>query len=127
MIENKYLLEAEPEFWGMTQEELMVRTNGCGAMGGFFSKVKVPDILNGVDESMPCRIHDYDYSIGKTEEDKINADWRLFHNMLHLSYLKYNDDAHELRHSVRDCWAYYEAVSKFGRSAFWDGKNKSSV
>jgi hypothetical protein len=51
---------------------------GCGP--GEFGDKLVPDKILGLSIQICCAIHDYSYRIGRTEEEKTNADIELFAN-----------------------------------------------
>ena len=96
--------------------------NGCGT--GWNSKL-VPDTIYWVSITPACCIHDYMYSVGKTNEDKCVADRVFLNNMLRIieSVTEwYYPTALARRRALK----YYEAVVSFGSTAYWEGKNESS-
>jgi len=112
-----------PKSWyNYTATALKQIINGCGP-GGWKIDL-VPDSIFGCDISMACNIHDFMYHMGSTIEDKDRADRVFLNNMSRLvmrdSYNWYSKWLMYLRlHYVK---RYYQAVSIFGGSAFWDSK-----
>jgi len=94
--------------------------NGCGP-GGWKIDL-VPDTIWGLSIHAACDIHDWQYTLGTTINDKLEADRILLNNIIRLI------DA------AGGCWLlrklrrlaalrYYNAVVIFGGPAFWSGKN----
>lgn len=115
-------LDADPEYWELTESEHKRICNGCGAKRG----INVPDTIYGLRVTEACNIHDFDYHKGRTKADKDRADARLLYNLLQLI------EAQTGWHQVvlkplrrRRALKYYEAVVTFGDSAFWAGKDRS--
>jgi hypothetical protein len=115
-------LSAPPSFIAATPEQIAADVNGCGALGAKFDFV--PETIYGLRVSPACYVHDWDYTEGRTEQDKRDADARFLRNMLWLV-----ESAPGVLSSVlrifrrRRALVYYEAVVEFGHTAFWRGKN----
>ena len=102
-----------------TADEIALVTNGCGSSSARFDYV--PDTLYGLSIKRACIVHDWEYFVGATHEDKQIADRRFLDNMLllidagsawqHTRWLRH-------RRAVK----YYQAVRLGGGSAFWGGK-----
>jgi len=113
-------LFAPPEYWKLSAEDRAARR--CGPGRGVLEWL-VPDTIYGVSVSAACSCHDFMYAHGKTPDDKCEADTVFLNNMIRLI------EAHGgwwpiqfLR--LRRALIYYEAVSHFGGTAFWNEKNK---
>ena len=111
-------LFAPAAYWRTPAEEVDLITGGCGP-GGFGDKF-VPDKILWVSVFEACRIHDWMYHIGTTEEHRAEAD-RVFKNNMqrivrhHGGFLRYPREILVL--------GYYVSVSYCGGPAFWDSKN----
>lgn len=97
-----------------------IKKNGCGSG---WNAALVPDNWFGIDFTIPCAIHDEMYAVGKTIEDKNEADRVFLNNMLRV--------ANEQRCLFKSLgrWLarkYYNVVVGFGGVAYWDGKNDTS-
>lgn len=103
--------------------------NGCGP-GGWKIDL-VPENLLGLSIVDSCNIHDWGYEIGATAEDKAVEDRTFRNNMLRQveAGTAKNWLARKTLLPLRRALAekYYQAVSKFGGPAFWDGKDKNKV
>lgn len=102
----------------ITPEEKAKICNGAGAAGQWISSI-IPNTMYGLDCTEAFNIHDYDYQVGASREDKDRADKNLLDNLLTIinhrgGWLK------PLRH--RRALKYYEAVNQFGDAAFFKGK-----
>lgn len=88
--------------------------NGCGS--GWTATI-VPDSLGGIDISEACNIHDYDYEVGGTQEDKERADFNFLINMIIIIQ---RDDTWYTNEGVALKWAmqYYLAVYRYGYKKF---------
>lgn len=89
-------------------------SGGCGPDGSLFDLV--PDNFIGVDISLCCKIHDYLYGIGGSEEDKIKADKMFYQN---LKRCVLNDSGLITR--TTNLWLakiYYKAVRDQGNKYF---------
>ena len=111
-------LFAPESYWNDPRVEEVV--GGCGPGG--FGDWLIPDTLWGLSVKESCRIHDWCYFIGKTEEDKREADGVFLNNMLRQiqacespAWLKCLR-----RHRAK---TYYCFVRDFGGPSFWDDKN----
>ena len=95
-------------------------SGGCGSDGALFDLV--PDNFIGVDILECCRIHDFLYTVGGSEEDKIKAD-RMFRTNLIRSVF---NDSNLIFRSTNLALArlYYKAVCEFGHSSFNYRKDK---
>ena len=108
---------APDTFWLLTNKE---RVGGCGA--GKLGDLLIPDSLWGLNVTFMCKIHDYMYAQGKTEEEREVAD-RTFRNNL-MRWVSFSTDSSfiswlRMRRAVK----YYNAVRMFGGPAFWNGKH----
>lgn len=88
--------------------------NGCGSG---WKEPLVPDKLGGIDISEACGIHDYDYEIGGTEEDRERANLNFLCNMVLIIR---RDDTWMTNEGIALKWAmhYYLAVEKYGKEYF---------
>jgi len=73
-------LSAPPEFWSLSPAAREEICNGCGPGG--WKGMLVPDNLLGCDINECCDIHDYEYAVGTTEEERLIADLRFLENMM---------------------------------------------
>lgn len=114
-----------PESYGQaTAEErrATIGRGGCGAGEGWGDKL-VPDTIYGLSMLDACKIHDWMYAKGKTQEDKEEADRVFLNNMLRIiDYHTLNSWLKWLR--KRRAYKYYDSVDHFGGPAFWNEKNK---
>lgn len=97
--------------------------NGCGAAT---AKIDfVPDTIYGLYVGYVCNVHDWEYHVGMTEEDRNEADRRFRNNLIRVI-----DRACESNVFYRcikrlmyaRAYSYYLAVNRFGGPAFWNGK-----
>lgn len=110
-------------YQSLSPKEKLQICNGCGLKG--FGWI-VPDSMYGLDISEACNIHDYMYSVGMDENDRVEAD-RVFRNNLiriieaktRWTWLKFL----RKRRAVK----YFWAVQNFGGPAFWNNKNESEA
>jgi hypothetical protein len=108
---------APDEFWNLPARE---RTGGCGA--GKFGDLLVPDTLWGLKVTFFCKIHDFMYSTGLTEQDREMADRVLRNNLMRwIAYKTNNSLLSWLR--MRRAAKYFGAVRMFGGPAFWNSKH----
>ena len=100
--------------------ELFKIVNGCGAAGAKFDFI--PDTILGLPIKHACFIHDYEYSVGATIEDKRRADFRFLCNMIEII----NNESIGLLKWPRRMRAqtYYSSVCDLGYRAYWHGKVK---
>lgn len=121
-------LYAPKEYWEIPERIRNLRPTACGAGKGIGDAI-IPDKIWGLDITEACRIHDFMYSQGRTEEDRLEADRVLLNNILRLIEA-------DLKASSIPFWraavasarryramTYYNAVRDFGGPAFWKGKN----
>lgn len=89
--------------------------NGCGSEG-WLGKL-VPEDLAGINISESCKYHDWLYSKGGCEEDKLFADITFLHNM--IATIKRDDTiwTNEDK-AIRMAIVYYEAVVLYGNKYF---------
>lgn len=99
--------------------------NGCGP-GGWKVDL-IPDTVYGLSIKEACNIHDWMYAVGRTIQDKEEADRIFLNNTLRLINRKGGILGRLLRHPRRvRAYEYYTAVKCFGGPAFWSGKNSTS-
>jgi len=96
-------------------------SNGCGT-DGWKGKI-VPETMYGLNISIACDIHDFDYYFGMDWADKTEADNRFLDNLCRI-----------IKHESKwwNCWLnplrrirakeYHLAVKYFGSNAFIAGK-----
>lgn len=112
-------LFAPPSFKITHVLELEKVCNGCGSAS---AKIDfVPDRIYGTYIGYACHIHDWMYHIGRTIEDKDEADRAFLNNILRIFKRenKWYKPMFLMRIRARN---YYYAVKLFGGPAFWDGK-----
>lgn len=105
-------------FHDMSAETKAEVCNGAGAKDG----IKVPSTMYGLNCLEAFDIHDYDYWVGETLEDKRWADLRMLVNTMILivnkrGILMY---ARGMR-----AMSYFMAVAIAGKKAFFAGKNSN--
>lgn len=96
-------------------------TNGCGTAG--WKGDLVPDCILGLCITPACNVHDWMYTVGKTQDDKDEADRVFLNNVLRLID---GEGGWSIVKKARRLLArdYYEAVHLFGGPAFWAKKNE---
>lgn len=100
------------------------KVNGCGQKG-LFGKL-VPNTIWFLSIKEACQIHDWEYSEGKTIEDKKIADINFIKNMgIIIDNAGGFDWIKRLRRERAA--TYYFAVKYFGESAFWEGKDRHVI
>ena len=108
-------------YWSLTPGQRKAWSNGCGPASAKFDLV--PDDLLGVGFETPCEIHDLMYHFGIDEDDKRLADRLLLVNMLAASddHCKTSGIMDRFTRVVlrRAAFAYYLAVSDWGKEAFY--------
>ncbi len=121
MIIPKYIdCSSEYRELALDDIELFKIVNGCGAAGAKFDFV--PDTILGLPIKHACFVHDFEYSKGKTIEDKRQADHRFFRNLLEIIN---NESAWFLKWPRRQrALTYYNSVCDLGYRAYWHGKVK---
>ena len=100
----------------LTKYQKLHISNGCGKKGGWFNP---PDFLF----TASCNQHDFNYWLGKVEEDRKKADLQFYERMkVDAStagwYIKW-------WHYSMAC-TYYRAVRMFGKDSFYDGKKSKT-
>lgn len=117
---DKIKLYAPKEYWASSKEEIDAVTGGCGPGG--FGDFLVPDTVWFLNIKIACRIHDFMYYIGETQEDKDIADAVFRTNMLRIIQAKTkNKILRRLR--VSRALKYYWAVHTQGDVSYWANKN----
>ena len=92
----------------LTTEERSQICNGCGAKGGH---IPVPNFIF----TASCDLHDYNYTIGGSEEDRKRYDYGFYRAM------KRDADTFTFpKRQYYKMWAYvyFKAVRKFGSKHF---------
>jgi len=112
---KKYL-----EYPSHYDEELANKVNnGCGTAG--WKGKLVPDSIYGFSIKESCKVHDFEYHVGKNKYDKRKADKRFHRNMKATIKKKSNwrnGCLNPLRYAR--AWIYYKSVVKFGGGPFKD-------
>ena len=89
--------------------------NGAGAKDG----IKVPSTMWGLDCIDAFDIHDYDYWIGEGDECKRLADRRMIVNLIIIII---NAGGFLMIPRLYRAMTYFIAVAKYGKKAFYAGK-----
>jgi len=92
------------------------KSNGCGSDGN--SNI-VPNTIYGLSVFEACRLHDYAYLKGKTNEDKDKADREFLNNLIRI-ITNYDKWWYPTSFAKVRAKEYYLAVKYFGGSAFFD-------
>jgi len=108
-------LSAPNSFLASDEATLAMITGGCGP--GKFGDALVPDTMYGLSIKLACAIHDYEYYIGKTNEDKRIADLNFLGNMMIIINKKTSTPWMKLLRYHR-AMTYYTAVAEGGDSFF---------
>ena len=116
-----YELYAPESYWSLPESEKREICNGMGAKDSLISFF-IPNTFYGLDMTECGNIHDYMYHIGKTIEDKRQADRVFLNNMLRVIN---KESANGFMRFIRSrrAMTYYNAVNELGGPAFWAGKN----
>ena len=95
------------------------RSGGCGP--GKWGDLAVPDTFYGLKVTSVCKLHDIEYEVGETEQDKEDSDINFLRNL--LNYIKAHTKFAFVR-TLRNYRAmtYYNAVSECGTEAFLKGE-----
>ena len=111
-------LYAPPDYFTAPQMLINQICNGCGSSNAKFDFV--PDTIYGLDISQACKVHDWMYHFGQTNEDKEKADRSFRNNLIRLI-----DERGGFLRPLRRWRAgtYYLAVDRYGGPAFWNGKD----
>jgi len=104
-------------YWKLTDEEQAGICNGCGPAKAKFDFV--PDTMWGLDMEPVCSGHDYLYEIGKTLEDKFNADTTMLLNAIRV--IDWKGGWLRVPRIYRAC-SYFIAVHYKGKEAYLDKK-----
>jgi len=108
-------LDAPNAFFNIDNGTLAMMTGGCGP--GKFGDFLVPDTVYGLSIKSACVVHDFEYAIGKTIEDKKKADLRFLANMLKIVNDRSGFTPLRVVRRYR-VMSYYSAVADGGSSAF---------
>lgn len=111
----KVILYANPKYWALSNKEKKEICNGCGAKGAWYNF-----LIPGKIFKEACNIHDFDYLIGKTEEDKRKADRRFIQNLKRIVDKTENRALKKYR--LVKAKGFFKAVKDFGDEAFWANK-----
>ena len=111
----KNLLTAPNGYWNLSPEDKARICNGMGAKNSLISRF-IPNTMYGLDVEECGNIHDYEYEVGGTIEDKEAADRRFLNNMLRIINKKGGFLAPFRRSRAL---TYYQAVLYMGGPAFW--------
>lgn len=111
-------LSAPGAYYRLSPGEKKEICNGMGAKDSLLSNF-IPNTMYGLDVEECGDIHDLQYHIGTTIEDKKSADRTFLNNLLRVI----NDKGGWLAPlRRRRALKYYEAVVYFGGPAFWANK-----
>ena len=114
---EKYNLELNNGLYFFDDATLGMIVNSCGSKG-IGDKI-VPDSILGVCITPACQVHDFDYFVGQTFEDKKNADRRFLENMRKI--IEYESKFWPLKYiRLKIAKGYYDAVKYAGYEAFQD-------
>ena len=104
-------------FHELTPEQRAFVCNGCGRKGGLLDP---PDWMF----TASCDHHDFNYWLGYRELDRAKADWQFYQAMLEDASRSpwWSRAWHKLM-----AWAYYKAVSYFGKAAFHYGERERTL
>jgi hypothetical protein len=118
-VVNGVTLHAPEEYWTLSEEckKKLGYECGPGKVGGKF----VPDSIWGLNVTDSCQIHDCEYALGKTKEDKWIADCSLLTN---ISAQIENGSVFLRGIRRQTAMVYFSAVRDFGDSSFWKDKVK---
>ena len=94
--------------------------NGCGAANARFDFI--PDRIYGTSIRAACQIHDFMYHVGRTIEDKEEADRVFLNNMKRLIDLDKHKCYKPTWLQYRRAMKYHYFVDKLGGTSFWKGK-----
>lgn len=118
-----YRLAASSEFWKLLPAAIAEISHGCGPGSGWKEDL-IPDSILGVSILPACIVHDCEYFLGMTAQDKELADINFLENMLHIVAAESRFFAMKwIRRRI--VFDYYSAVVDGGAEAFWEGKPKT--
>jgi len=111
MYESRDGLMAHVDYWNASNKKLARNCNGCGTSG--WKGALVPDTIWMLNVNPSCNIHDWDYAIGTTMEEKADADFRFLMNM--MSQIRMDAKKSWVGWTLqilrqRRCFTYYQAV-----------------
>ena len=118
-MKNIMLLKADVKYWMLKPKEKKEICNGVGpkGLGWLF-----PETNWGLSMTPAANIHDYDYHVGKTEEDKIEADNNFLSNMKTLINTKHAESKTKwiwlLKRRLARAEIMYKCVDLVGSCAF---------
>lgn len=113
------ILFAPPEYWKLTLKEHKEICNRAGPKGyGWL----VPDTIWFLNIGECANIHDYQWYVGKTIEDKDSADRSFLNNMVRWILHKTKSKIMKWLRLGR-ANKYFSAVCVMGGPYFWKGKN----
>lgn len=108
-------LDAPAAFWATDEATLAMITGGCGP--GKFGNFGWFDSVHGISLKPSCVIHDFEYCIGTTRQQKRDADNRMLSNFLKII----NNSGKWILWRVLARYratSYYNAVVEGGGSSF---------
>lgn len=108
-------LDAPAAFWMTDNATLAMITGGCGP--GRFGDFGWFDTMWGLNVKAACSIHDFEYGVGKTIEDKKKADSRMLENMLRVINTQSKWPWTRVLRRYR-ATSYYNMVAEGGDAAF---------
>lgn len=112
---KKLGLDAPRSFWLTDDATLAMMAGGCGP--GWLGNFGWFDHAFGIFIKPACRVHDYEYAIGKTKKEKIKSDFRLLKNSFRI--IKKKTRPGIKRFLARgQAWSYYMFVSTMGGRSF---------
>jgi hypothetical protein len=118
------LLYAPGDYWNTPPEALafIIGRGGCGP--GWLGDKIVPDKLLGLSILEACKIHDWMWAMGTTDDDRVVADRVFKNNMLRLIDAAAHD-SWKITTYLRRRMAlfYYNQVSLYGGYFYWEDKN----
>lgn len=108
-------LDAPKSFWYTDEATINMIAGGCGP--GRFGNYGLFDSVYWLSIKAACKIHDFDYAIGKTAEDKKIADHRFLDNMLKIINTQSKSSVLRILRRYRAV-SYYNLVVECGEDAF---------
>tara|TARA_R110000851_G_scaffold187318_1_gene337120 strand:- start:25990 stop:26349 length:360 start_codon:yes stop_codon:yes gene_type:complete len=113
-------LKAPDSYYTLSAQDKAQICNGMGAKDSLISSF-IPNTFYGLDMTECGNIHDYMYHIGKTEDDKNDADRTFLSNMIKTINAKSRNGFMRWIRRSR-AMKYYTAVAEAGNTAYWAGK-----
>lgn len=114
-------LNAPDSYYRLDPEIKKLICNGMGAKDSSLARL-IPNTMYFLDVREAADIHDYEYAIGNSDEDKRRADRNFFENLLIIINKAGGVLAFFRR---RRALKYYEAVHYYGHNAFWKNKHRA--